>query len=169
MKERIALALATILTALAIYDVPSWRGVLTDPCHLALILSGATIAALYVTRWLGPSGWAIERILVTLFLAAMPLVYISSWLATGGGAGATWLWVEILGLIVYVSLAVLGFTRSPWFLAAGIAAHGVAWDSWHFRNSAYIPSWYALGCLLVDVGLGIYIAVRLSAWRVRES
>jgi hypothetical protein len=83
----------------------------------------------------------------------------------GGGAHPVWLWVELFGLPVYAGLAVAGLKRSPWFLVAGIAAHGVGWDSWHYLNAAYIPTWYVTGCLLVDVSLGLYLATRVPAWR----
>jgi hypothetical protein len=94
----------------------------------------------------------------------MPVVYILSWL-TSGGAGSGWLWVEILGLPLYAGLAVLGLTGSPAFLAAGILGHGLLWDSWHYlAHSVYIPSWYSFGCLLADIGIGGYVAVRAPAW-----
>jgi hypothetical protein len=101
----------------------------------------------------------------------MPLIYVASWLVSrGGGAHQGWLWVELLGVPLYGALAVVGLKRSPWFLVVGIAAHGVAWDSWHYyANTGYIPSWYAIGCFLVDVGLGIYIAARILAWRRAEA
>jgi hypothetical protein len=167
VKEKIALGFAAILTAISLYLVPSWQGALTDPCRLAGIFSAATIALLVVTRHLGRRGILIERRVLALFLAGMPLIYVASWLATRGAGGpGGWLWVEIAGVPLYTALAILGLTRSPWFLAAGIAAHGVAWDSWHyFTHTGYIPSWYAIGCFLVDVGLGLYIATRIPAWQ----
>jgi hypothetical protein len=113
----------------------------------------------------------IERRVLALFLAGMPLVYVASWLVTrGAGTGGGWLWVEIAGFPLYTALAILGIRRSPWLLAAGIAAHGLAWDSWHyFTKTAYIPGWYAIGCFLVDIGLGIYIATRIPAWRAGKA
>jgi hypothetical protein len=167
VKEKIGLGLAAVLTAISLYLVPSWQGALTDPCHLAGLFSAATIVLLVVTRHLGRRGIVIERRVLALFLAGMPLIYVASWLVThGAGAPGGWLWIEIVGIPLYSALAVLGLTRSPWFLAAGIAAHGAAWDSWHyFTKTAYVPTWYAIGCFLVDVGLGIYIATRIPAWQ----
>ena len=165
--ERIALIFMTILTAFGLYQVPSWSSSFLDPCHLASIACGVTVACLYATRFLGTKALMIEPILLTLFLAGMPLVYIASWLVTGGASSA-WLGVEILGLPLYVSLAVLGLKRSPWFLVVGIAAHGIAWDSWHYSHSAYIPNWYAIGCLLADVSISTYIATRIPTWRTWE-
>ncbi len=164
MKERIALALGTVLTAIGIYLVPAWQNFFKDVCLQAAAFAGATIALMYVTRFLGRRGIAIERIVLALFLAGMPFVYVIRWLVFRGGASTEWLWIELFGLVVYVALAVLGLKFSPWFLVAGIAAHGIAWDAWHY-HSAYIPNWYAIGCLLADIGLSIYIAARIPAWR----
>src|ERR1043165_4337612 len=155
MRERIALALATLLTAIGICLAPSWRAIFTDVCLQAAVISGATIVLLYVTRFLGARGIALERIALALFLAGMPVVYIVRWLTERDGAGGEWLWLELLGLVVYAALAVLGLKVSAWYLAGGIAAHGIAWDSWHyFLHETYMPHWYAIACLLVDIGVG---------------
>jgi hypothetical protein len=165
MKERIALAAGTVLTAIGIYLAPSWRNILTDVCLQAAVFAGGTIALMYVTRFLGRRGIAIERIALALFLAGMPLVYIVRWLVSRAGAGSGWLWVELSGLVVYATLAVLGLKVSPWFLVAGIAGHGLAWDSWHYyANETYIPHWYAIACLLADIGLGAYVGARIPTW-----
>jgi len=166
MKERIALAFATVMTAVGLSLAPSWRAILTDPCLQAGAAAAATIVLLYVTILLGARGIAIERIVLALFLAAMPMVYILRWLLDRNGAGREWLWLELLGFVVYAALAVLGLKESPWYLAGGIAAHGIAWDAWHyFTAETYMPHWYAIACMLVDVGLGVYVAARIPAWR----
>jgi hypothetical protein len=166
MKERIALAFATVLTAIGIYMAPSWQSLLTDVCLQAAMFAGITIVLMHVTRFLGPRGIAIERIALALFLAGMPLVYVARWLIVRGGAGTGWLWIELFGLVVYVALAVLGLKVSPWFLVIGIAGHGLAWDLWHyFLSATYMPHWYAIACMLADIGLGVYIAARIPAWR----
>ncbi len=82
--------------------------------------------------------------------------------------GFLWLGVEAAGLLVYAAFAVLGFKRSPWFLVAGIMAHGLAWDIWHIGNSRYIPNWYSVGCLVVDVSLGVYVAIRIAMWETQK-
>ena len=165
-RQWMALALAAALTAVALRGVPSWENAQTDVCVQAGIISAATIVVLLVTRFLGSTGIAIERAWTAVFLAGMPVVYIVRWLvAKGGGAHPAWLWIELLGFPLYAGLAVAGLRRSPWFLVAGIAAHGLAWDAWHYLNTAYIPMWYVTGCLLVDVGLSLYLATRVPAWR----
>ncbi len=153
--ERFALALAAALTAVGLYLVPSWRGEWLEPCHVALIASALTVLLLVAARSMAPGRAAvIERTVLALFLAGMPAIY----LARGG-----WRGIEVAGLFIYGVCALAGWRRIPWMLAAGIAAHGAAWDSWHyFGSSSYIPSWYSLGCLLVDVGIGLYAAVRVS-------
>ena len=166
MQERIALAVATLLTAIGIWLAPSWRGILTDVCLQAAVVAGATIVLLYVTRLLGARGIAIERIVLALLLVAMPVVYLLRWLRNRDGAGSEWLWVELLGFVVFAAIAVMGLKVSPWYLAAGIAGHGIAWDIWHyFTPETYMPHWYAITCLLVDVGIGVYVAARIPAWR----
>src|SRR5690242_14232612 len=104
MRERIAIAFATLLTAIALYMAPSWQAVLTDVCLQAAVTAGATIVLLFVTRSMGTRGIAIERIALAIFLAAMPLVYILRWLTRRDGAGTEWLWLELLGFAIYAAL-----------------------------------------------------------------
>ena len=59
----------------------------------------------------------------------------------------------------------LGVKRSPWFLAIGMALHGLAWDAWHYRKSNYIPDWYVIACLAVDLAFGAYIASRVLTYQ----
>ena len=89
--ERFALGLATMLTAIGLYLVPSWHDEYFEPCHMAMIASGVLIVLLYVARWMGPRGAAIERTALTIFLAGMPLVYMAPPNANGCGWKA-WAW-----------------------------------------------------------------------------
>jgi hypothetical protein len=163
-KERGALGVATVLTAVGLYSVPSWVDSLADPCVQAAIISAFVLLLLYATRWFGETGILIERIVLAFFLAGMPVIYIQRWFLDRAQSGEGWLAIEVLGFVVYGALAWVGFKRSPWFLAGGIAAHGIVWDLAHL-HSAYIPSWYAIACLVVDIGLGLYIAARIPAWK----
>ena len=167
--QRIALVVAAAAAAVALYGVPSWAQPFTDVCVLAFLISGATVVLLGLTRRGGATGIAVERAWIALFLAGMPVVYVVRWMGAGGGdahAHPRWLVVELLGLAAYGGLAIAGWRRWPWLLPVGVAAHGIPWDAWHLLGAAVVPPWYARGCLIVDVGLAIYLATRVATWRV---
>lgn len=153
-----------VVAWLSVYKVP-WQ-VSGDPCVLAAAATLVIVACLWLTRWRGLPGLNSERNLLAGFLTGMPLVYVSRYLfASTGHMANYWFWVEVLGTIIFVALAVLGLKRSPWFLAIGIVAHGLAWDTWHYRNSTYIPDWYATACPTVDLAFGAYVAARVPAYQ----
>ncbi len=151
-------------TCIALFRVP-WR-VSGDPCLVAAAATGVITACLWLSRWQGSRGASFERYLLAGFLVFMALVYVMRYLfVSTGRAASSWLWVEILSVPIFTALAVLGLKRSPWFLAIGIALHGLAWDSWHYRNSTYMPDWYIVACLAVDVTLGAYVAARIPTYQ----
>jgi hypothetical protein len=157
--QRIALVAAAACTAAALYGVPSWE---LNVRVLAFLVAGATIVLLALTRLAGTAGVVVERACIALFLAGMPVVYVVSWMTHG--TGRTWLAVELAGLLLFAGLALAGWRHAPWLLSAGVAAHGIAWDAWHLAGSSYMPRWYAIGCLLVDVGVAAYVGTRLGTW-----
>ena len=159
----VLIALSTI-TVWTLYMVPSWQAP-GDPYLLAVVVGAVTISCLWLTRWLGAQGVKFERTLLAGFLVGMPLVYVLGWFAARDQAANSWIWVELLGLALFAAFAALGLKISPWFLAIGIAGHGFAWDLWHYKNSPYIPDWYASACMLVDFALGAYVAARVPAYR----
>jgi hypothetical protein len=169
VRDKLAFAFAAASTAVSLYAVPSWHGFATDPCLWASAASAITIILLLVTRHLGDHARLFEMRWLAVFLAGMPVIYLARWiLSPRQVAGYAWLAVELAGVLLYVTLAVLGLKRH-WLIAAGIAAHGIAWDAWHyFPGSSYIPCWYAIGCLVVDIGLATYAATRIPAWRRAE-
>ena len=151
-------------TWLGFYEVP-WH-LSGDPCLLAAAATGVIVMCLWLTRWRGFRGLIFERNLLAGFLVGMPLVYVSRYLfAFAGRAANYWFWVEILGTTFFAALAVLGVKRSAWFLAIGMVLHGLAWDVWHYRNSTYIPDWYVIACLVVDLAFGAYVAARVPAYQ----
>lgn len=103
-------------------------------------------------RLAGRQGTLLERAWLAGFLAGMPLIYLAELWRTGGGG---W-WIELAAVPVFGVLAALGLLRSAWFLGLGILAHGVAWDLWHVGGRV-VPTWYAVGCLVADVALGVYV------------
>jgi hypothetical protein len=59
-------------------------------------------------------------------------------------------------------LAVLGFKKSPWLVAAALAGHG-AFDFVHHRfiDNPGVPHWWPGFCLACDVVMGAWCAGRL--------
>src|SRR5262245_28003125 len=57
----------------------------------------------------------LERVVFALFLATMPFIYVAGSLTTGSGT----LPVELVGIPIYVALAIVGMKR-PILLAVGI-------------------------------------------------
>jgi hypothetical protein len=162
--QTLVLMAVSIITVWTLYMVPSWQSP-GDPFLLAAVAGAITVVCLWLTRWLGSRAMRFERAMLSAFLVGMPLVYVMGWFAARDHAASSWIWVELLGLALFTAFAALGLKNSPWFLAIGIAGHGVAWDSWHYKNSAYIPNWYAVACLLVDLTLGAYLAARVPVYR----
>ncbi len=157
--------IATTVVAFAGVPAESWRVSPADPCHLATIAGALTVVTLVVTRRFGRRAYRFERLLTAGFLAAMPLVYVGSYYLYGAHAGPAWRWIELSAVAFFGALAVAGLRGRPALLVLGIAAHGAFWDLWHFGTSHYIPSWYAAGCLALDVAMALYIGTRLSRWQ----
>jgi hypothetical protein len=81
--------------------------------------------------------------------------------AVMGASGRT-LAIEIAVASAFLLIAILGFKRSPWLVAAAIAGHGV-FDFFHHSliENPGVPRWWPGFCLAFDVGFGGYVAVRL--------
>jgi hypothetical protein len=168
--ERLALLILIAATAIAALGVPfaSWRASPFDPCHLAVVGGVASTAALTVTRTMGEHALAFERLIAAVFLFVMPPIYVSSFLlAPPPGGSAAWLFIELAAVPLYGALAIAGYRGRFSLLAIGIAAHGFGWDAWHFTRSAYIPDWYSIGCLELDIAMALYVAARIPRWRAR--
>ncbi len=162
--QTVLLAAVSFVIAWTLYRVP-WQ-VSGDPCLLAAAAVVVVVAFLWLTRWRGLRGANFERYLLAAFLVGMPVVYVVRYLVVSTGGAANFIvLVELLGIPFFASLAVLGVRRSPWFLAIGIVVHGLAWDSWHYRNSTYIPDWYAMACLAVGLAFGAYVAARVPSYQ----
>jgi len=78
------------------------------------------------------------------------------------GASGGILIIEVAAGCAFILLAVLGFKRSPWIIAAGLVGHGV-FDfarRGHIENPG-MPSWWPGFCMSIDVFLGAWLAVLL--------
>lgn len=159
----VAVALLILSTAGSLFMVPDIRAAadLLEPTIQAAIFTPMTMTAVMIGRL---RGWrpVIERRLLALFLGLMPTVYLLS--GAWHGMPSPWLLVEVGGQVVFGALALGGLWGSPWLLAVGIAAHGLLWDLPHLGRTPFMPDWYAIACLIVDVGWGGYAALRIPAW-----
>src|SRR5262252_5018200 len=82
------------------------------------LAGGATVAvaiALLVLRRLPKRHWSLERSIYAVFLAAMPCIYLAAAFRRGSSSDIA---IEIVGLLVFVGLAVFGYYKS--FLILGL-------------------------------------------------
>ena len=116
---------------------------------IALILGGALALALVGLARTYLTGRERRVYAVGLVIAA--LIYVG--FGVVGGAGARWLALESLGVLIYGAAAWGGLRGRPWLLAAGWAGH-VAWDVLlHLAGagSEYTPPWYQWLCVSFDL------------------
>jgi hypothetical protein len=132
-----------------------------EPTYLASLSSIAVILLLGASRF-AARGRRIDRQILAVFLGGMPVVY--AWAAILRGNTVD-LAVEAIGILIFGGAAIVGYRRVPWLLGAGIIAHGLAWDAWHHGRSAFIADWYSAGCMIVDLGIGLYALARLTGSR----
>jgi hypothetical protein len=159
-KDLVGLGVLGVCTGLTLALVP--REAFTNPTAPA---SGAmygfllTLVALGLFRALDRP--RSEQIWLAVLLALMPVVYIRSGHLQEPPANLT---IQLVGFALFAGLALGGLFQSPWLLVLGLFAHGLAWDIWHLDGTV-VPRWYALACVLVDIGLGAYAATRVTAWQ----
>jgi hypothetical protein len=94
------------------------------------------------------------------------LIVIASYyvlFATMGGAEA--LTAELLAATVFIVVAILGFRTSLWWVAAGIAGHGLF--DWlvhpHLIANPGMPEFWPAFCGSIDVALGVILALLLRS------
>ena len=160
--DTIALAALVLSTTLSLLLTPDLHlADLIEPTVQATIAAPITMTAILALRLSGARPiW--ERRLLTAFLLLMPTVYLLSLALHGAATG--WLQTELAGQLFYGALAIAGLLHSGWWLVLGIGAHGLGWDLWHYGRTSFIPDWYAVGCLVVDVGWALYAASRVAVW-----
>ena len=115
--------------------------------------------ALLVLRRLPKRRWSLERSIYAAFLAAMPFIYLAAALKLGSSSDIA---IELVGVPVFVGLAVFGYYKSFLALGLGLAAHGLGWDLWRHGSASYIASWYPFACLLVDLALAFLVLTQAS-------
>jgi hypothetical protein len=133
---------------------------LDEPVYVAAIGDLLTLVAISGMRLIR-APLKLERLMLAIFLASMPLVYVFSCLEANGEGRD--LFIELVGLAIFAGLAIAGYLRRPTLIGMGIVAHGLLWDAWHYGQPSVVPSWYALGCAIADVGVGGYALLRFRA------
>jgi hypothetical protein len=69
-----------------------------------------------------------------------------------------WLLIELVQVIIFGSLALLGWRGSPYWIAAGWALHPF-WDAWHYigPGQSFAPMAYAVACFSFDLIVAVFI------------
>ena len=166
IRDLVGFAFLYAQLAATFWIVPDWSlSHSGEPTYLAAVGNIIGTVVISAIRFSGRRGSTAERLYLAVFLGAMPFVYLSSWmLAPQHG----WLVPELVGVAIFVAAAKLGWRGSIWWLALGIAAHGLFWDLWHYGHTAFVPNWYTIGCLITDVSLGVYVALQAPAFADRS-
>lgn len=101
----------------------------------------------------------VERSLLAIFLFTAAGAYFG--FAIGAGAGPIWTLVELLQVVIFGTMALLGLRGSPYWLAAGWALHPL-WDvGLHYigPGHSFAPMTYAIACISFDLVVAAYIAI----------
>lgn len=125
----------------------------------------ALILSLAVTGFATVIGFDRDRAFNPTVLIVIASYYVL--FAVMGASGRT-LAIEIAVASGFSLLAVLGFTRNLWLVAAAVVGHGV-FDfvhHWLIENPG-VPQWWPGFCLAFDVILGGWLAARLMSHRAR--
>jgi hypothetical protein len=101
----------------------------------------------------------VGRSLLVVFLFAAAGAYFG--FALLAAPGPIWVLAELVQVIVFGAIALLGLRGSPWWLAAGWVLHPL-WDVvLHYIGSGYsfAPITYTIPCLSFDLLVAAYIAI----------
>ena len=107
-------------------------------------------------------GWDRERAFYSTVLVVVA-TYYALFAVMGGSMQA--LAAEALPIAVFIGASVVGFRRSMWLVAAGLAGHGV-FDFAHgyWISNPGVPAWWPSFCAAYDVTAGAFLA-----WLLRRS
>ena len=101
----------------------------------------------------------VGRSLLVVFLFAAAGAYFG--FALLAAPGPIWVLAELVQVIVFGAIALLGLRGSPWWLAGGWALHPL-WDVvLHYIGPGYsfAPITYTIPCLSFDLLVAAYIAI----------
>ena len=119
---------------------------------------GVTLAAA-VALFATVVGLARERSFYATVLIVVGSYYV---LFAAMGASSRTLMAEVGFALIFLLLAVLGFKRSVWVLAAALIGHGIFDFVHHFLiDNPGVPPWWPGFCLAFDAPFGVFLALRL--------
>ncbi|HEX8261013.1 MAG TPA: DUF6010 family protein [Rubrobacteraceae bacterium] len=101
----------------------------------------------------------IGRSLLVIFLFAAAGAYFG--FALLAAPGPIWVLAELVQVIIFGAIALLGLRGSPWWLAAGWALHPL-WDVvLHYvgPGHSFAPITYTIPCLSFDLLVAAYTAI----------
>lgn len=109
------------------------------------------------------AGFDRERVFYPTLLAAIASFYIL--FAVMGGSSLSLAW-ESLGAAAFLALAVAGFQKNLWLIAAALSGHGI-FDFFHrlVIPDPGVPAWWPGFCLSFDVVAGAFLAMLLMRRR----
>ena len=120
----------------------------------ALVVGAAQAATPLVFWWLDAST------VYALGLAVIASVYVGFAVADGRGVVLA---VETVVAAIFVVVAAVAVTGSPWLLVIGLAGHGLK-DLWqHRRRFVSNTRWWPPFCLVIDWMVAAIIAIEIVA------
>jgi hypothetical protein len=124
------------------------------------------ILGLVVAGFAATVGFDRDRAFYPTVLIVIAAYYVL--FATMGASSYSTLAIEIAVGLVFSVLAVLGFKKSMWLAAAGIAGHGFFDFFVHHAlvTNPGMPVWWPGFCGTIDIVLGGWLAACL--WKVRK-
>lgn len=144
--------------------IPEYMRISTHPWHefsrFRPILVGGGLAAFSITFGeLLPDGQLLE--LHTLSLVLIAAVYIGFASADGRPHALA---TEVIGVIAFLSLALVGLWVWPAALILGFVGHA-GWDlihGPHGKFGAETVGWYIPFCVVYDLAVGAYLLVHIG-------
>ena len=125
--------------------------------RVAVLLAAVLVAISMAWLWVTPV--AERRTAVGITLAIIAAIYIGFALAERDAGN---LLIEVVFAIAIIAVVFVGLEQSRYWLAGGLAAHGV-WDLLHHHSrpvlgTREVPRWYPPACLVYDFPLAIFVA-----------
>lgn len=121
----------------------------------------AVILGLVVAGFAAATGFDRDRAFYPTVLIVIASYY--ALFAVMGGPSYSTLGIEIAVGLVFSALAVLGFKKSMWLAAIGIAGHGAFDLLVHHAlvSNPGMPVWWPGFCGTIDIVLGGWLVIRL--------